>query len=121
MSHGLEVETFQQVQVLQHDRALAPEADFVYVHATIVGGKRLLDSGVKSGEVRFAQQASCLFAEFADAVGDRPAIKMSPHRLDASLPTVTSSAMFRFRHLLKCPRQVRLRKNLSYLCRVTVR
>ena len=111
-AHRLEIKPFQQGQLLQKHRALAPGTTFIDIIATIVEGRRLFDPNMKGGQVFCAQQPPLFFRVGRYGLSDSPFIKLGPSRGEA-VEAVATGPFFGHHQTPKCPGQVRVRYDLT--------
>src|ERR1700730_15327435 len=91
--HALEVEPFQDVESLQQNRALGPEAWLMHFVAVERGASGSVDFGVKAGKVLQAEQPLIFSRERGDAFCDGAAVEQVSNGLQL-LDTVSAAFLF---------------------------
>ena len=112
-AHRLEVVAFEQVEDLDHERALRPEADLVDLVAAIGRLDRLLDLGGIGSEIVRGQQATVGLRELADLFADRPAIEIVARRLNRRAATLRLVRAFRVDERAQRRCQLRLPEDVA--------
>ena len=70
-----QLEAFQQTELLQEDRPLAPQAAFADGIAAIVDARRLFDASAVSRQVGIADQAATRLGPGVEIASNGPAVK----------------------------------------------
>src|SRR5712691_10854956 len=117
VAQAFQLEAFKKIQVFEKDRPLAPEARFIDVDAVVFGREGLLSFRVVSRKIAFAQQATGLLAELADAARDGAAIEIIADCFDRRRPAPASVLSFCIRHFAEGARQVGLDENFAFFGR----
>src|SRR5208337_5011628 len=121
VAHRLEVKSLQEVEVLEKNRRLAPEADLVNLDASISSLERLFNPRVVGCEVSFAQQATRLLAEIADPLCNGPAVKVVPDGFQGGHTSLSGVLPLDLRQTLEGPRKIGLNEEFTGLRRMSPR
>src|SRR5271157_1567977 len=106
VAHRLEVKSLQEVEVLEKNRRLAPEAHLVNLDASISSLERFFNPRVVGCEVSFAQQATRLLAEIADPLCNGPAVKVVPDGFQGGNTSLSGVLPLDLRQTLEGPRKI---------------
>ena len=85
MAHALQVETLQNLQCLDRDRALAPGPTGVNVNALVATHRRRLQLGLETSQVVHGEQTALAPAEIHHLLSDVSAVEKLSCRQDGFL------------------------------------
>ncbi len=106
VAHTLQIEPFEDVERLEHDRSLGPEAGLVNRIAAIGRGPGLVRFGLGLCEIGVGDQTAVRFGEGRDPLGESTLVEVIMHR-SYFRGAITASLLLRRDHLAQRARQVR--------------
>ncbi len=121
MPHRLEIEAFQQVEILEEDRRLAPEPHLVNLDATVSCLEGLFHPRVVGSEVPFTEQATGRLTEIADSLRNGPSIKVVADRFESGSASLGGVLLLDLRQALKGSGQIGLNEEFASLRQMPAR